>query len=72
MPARTPQRWSGFAAKLRAAGVAVPSVGVGSTPTCSRPPDNLDGVDEMHPGNFIYYDVMQAGLGYIRANWKRL
>lgn len=27
-----------FAAKLRAADLAVPTVGVGSTPTCSRPP----------------------------------
>ena len=40
----------GFADRLRAAGVEVPIVGVGSTPTCSLPPDHLNGVDEMHPG----------------------
>ena len=53
-----------FAETLRAAGLHVPSVGVGSTPTCSRPPsDGLDGVDEMHPGNYLYYDVTQTRLG---------
>lgn len=36
----------------------VPIVGVGSTPTCSNPVA-LKGVTEMHPGNYIYYDVMQ-------------
>eukprot|EP00629_Pelagomonadales_sp_RCC1024_P008753 CAMPEP_0119267440 /NCGR_PEP_ID=MMETSP1329-20130426/5578_1 /TAXON_ID=114041 /ORGANISM="Genus nov. species nov., Strain RCC1024" /LENGTH=424 /DNA_ID=CAMNT_0007267365 /DNA_START=166 /DNA_END=1437 /DNA_ORIENTATION=+ len=52
-----------FAEKCRAAGVAVPSVGVGSTPTCSNPPAHLEGVDEMHPGNFMYYDLVQTRLG---------
>lgn len=52
-----------FAAKLRAAGIEVPSVGVGSTPTCSCPPAHLDGIDEMHPGNFVYYDMMQTTIG---------
>lgn len=36
--------------------------GVGSTPTCSNPPDHLNGLNEIHPGNYIYYDVMQADL----------
>ena len=54
---------AGFAARLRAAGVAVPTVGVGSTPTCSNPPAHLDGIDEMHPGNYLYYDAMQAIIG---------
>ena len=40
-----------FARALRDAGIAVPCVGVGSTPTCSLPPAHLDEVDEMHPGN---------------------
>ena len=40
-----------FASALRAAGLEVPCVGVGSTPTCSRPPPSLDGIDEMHPGD---------------------
>ncbi|KAH8044741.1 D-serine ammonia-lyase [Aureococcus anophagefferens] len=52
-----------FADKVRRAGFAVPCVGVGSTPTCSNPPEHLDGVDEMHPGNFLYYDTTQLRLG---------
>ena len=53
----------GFARTLRAAGIEVPSVGVGSTPTCSNPPAHLDGVAEMHPGNYLYYDTTQVSLG---------
>ncbi len=34
----------------------------GDTPTCSVS-DNFEGVDEMRPGNFIFYDVMQAEIG---------
>lgn len=56
-----------FAARLRGAGVPCPVVGVGSTPTCSLPPPHLDGVDEMHPGNYIYNDVTQATLGACAA-----
>jgi len=52
-----------FAAKLRAAGLRCGMVGVGSTPTCSNPPDDLEGVTEMHPGNYMYYDCMQVKLG---------
>jgi D-serine deaminase-like pyridoxal phosphate-dependent protein len=46
-----------------ATGVALPSIGVGSTPTGSNPPEHLDGVTELHPGNFIFYDVQQASYG---------
>ncbi|CAE7648010.1 dthadh, partial [Symbiodinium pilosum] len=52
-----------LASRLREAGVKVPTVGVGSTPTCSNPPDALPGVNEMHPGNYIYYDTQQQALG---------
>ena len=31
-----------------ATGLELPSVGVGSTPSASNPPDHLDGVTEMH------------------------
>ncbi|GAA5029030.1 hypothetical protein GCM10011506_17010 [Marivirga lumbricoides] len=34
----------------------------GDTPTCSVS-ENFEGVDEMRPGNFIFYDVMQAEIG---------
>lgn len=53
-----------FGKRLREAGIDVPVVGIGSTPTCSNPPlEGLEGVDEMHPGNYCYYDVMQERLG---------
>lgn len=34
----------------------------GDTPTCSVS-DDFNGVDEMRPGNFVFYDVMQAEIG---------
>ena len=37
-------------------------ISVGDTPACSIL-DDLSGVDEIRPGNFIYYDVMQYELG---------
>lgn len=56
-----------FANRLRAAEVAFGGVvGVGSTPTCSNPPESLEGVTEMHPGNYVYYDYMQIQLGSCR------
>jgi D-serine deaminase-like pyridoxal phosphate-dependent protein len=50
------------AARLRAEGVEVPVVSVGSTPTISAV-DHLDGVDEARPGNYIFFDEFQASLG---------
>ncbi|KAA3658841.1 MAG: alanine racemase [Calditrichaeota bacterium] len=35
---------------------------VGDTPGCSII-DNFEGVDEIRPGNFVFYDVMQLNLG---------
>ena len=57
-----------FAEALRAKGLKVPCVGVGSTPTCSHPPAEMHGIDEMHPGNYLYYDAMQASIGSCRAD----
>ena len=51
-----------FAARLRDAGVEVPVVSVGSTPTVTAV-DHLDGVDEARPGNYIFFDAFQATLG---------
>lgn len=58
----------GFAERCRAAGVTVPTVGVGSTPTCSHPPASLEGVNEMHPGNYLVYDSMQVSRHYSGLN----
>jgi D-serine deaminase-like pyridoxal phosphate-dependent protein len=51
-----------FAAQLRAAGWDVPAISIGSTPTASVI-DALDGVDEVRPGNYVFYDAFQATLG---------
>jgi D-serine deaminase-like pyridoxal phosphate-dependent protein len=51
-----------FANRLREAGVEVPEVSVGSTPTCSVV-ENLDGVTEIRPGNYLFFDGYQAAIG---------
>jgi D-serine deaminase-like pyridoxal phosphate-dependent protein len=51
-----------FAARLRADGVEVPCVSVGSTPTMMHV-EHLAGVDEARPGNYIFFDAFQATLG---------
>ncbi len=50
------------ASRLRNAGVEVPTVSVGSTPSISCV-DHLDGVDEARPGNYIFFDATQVRLG---------
>ncbi|MBC8321090.1 MAG: alanine racemase [Bacteroidetes bacterium] len=37
-------------------------ISYGDTPSCSMT-DNLAGFDEIRPGNFVYYDVMQYHMG---------
>lgn len=37
-------------------------VSYGDTPSCSLS-DNFKGVDEIRPGNFVFYDLMQAQIG---------
>lgn len=51
-----------FAEHLRAAGVRVDEVSVGSTPTMSVVED-LKGVTEARPGNYLFFDAFQAALG---------
>lgn len=52
----------GLAAKLREAGVPVDEISVGSTPTASFAPSQR-GITEMRPGNYVFYDRTQVGLG---------
>ncbi len=40
----------------------VPIVSIGSTPTITTV-DHLDGIDEVRPGNYIFFDAFQATLG---------
>lgn len=51
-----------FAAVLRAEGLEVPVVSIGSTPTITQV-DHLEGVDEVRPGNYIFFDAFQTALG---------
>jgi D-serine deaminase-like pyridoxal phosphate-dependent protein len=51
-----------FAAALRKEVGQVPIVSIGSTPTITSV-DHLDGIDEVRPGNYIFFDAFQATLG---------
>lgn len=42
-------------------------ISTGDTPTCSLA-TNFSGVDEIRPGNFVFYDVMQYYLGSCNFN----
>lgn len=54
-----------LAKELRAKGLEVPTVSIGSTPTFSAI-DNLEGVTEFRAGNYIFFDAFQATLGSCR------
>ena len=51
-----------LASRLRAMSIEVPTVSIGSTPTINHI-DHLDGIDEVRPGNYIFFDAYQATLG---------
>lgn len=51
-----------LAAKLRGMSIDVPTVSIGSTPTINHI-DHLDSIDEVRPGNYIFFDNYQATLG---------
>jgi len=50
------------AAMLQRAGLGVPVVSIGSTPT-ARFGGRVAGVTEIRPGNYVFYDRMQVALG---------
>jgi D-serine deaminase-like pyridoxal phosphate-dependent protein len=51
-----------LAERLRGQSIEVPTVSVGSTPTINHV-DHLKGIDEVRPGNYIFFDAYQATLG---------
>lgn len=53
---------AGFAEVLRKEVGEVPIVSIGSTPTITTV-DHLNGIDEVRPGNYIFFDAFQATLG---------
>ncbi|MCH8557816.1 MAG: alanine racemase [Balneolia bacterium] len=42
-------------------------ISMGDTPSCSML-DNFEGIDEIRPGNFVFYDVTQYEIGSCRYN----
>jgi len=51
-----------LAERLRSDEIEVPTVSIGSTPTINLV-DHLNGIDEVRPGNYIFFDAYQATLG---------
>ncbi len=60
--ARETEILTGLAARLRETGVVVEEISVGSTPTASFAPSQR-GITEMRPGNYVFLDRTQVGLG---------
>lgn len=50
------------AERLRAAGLAVETVSLGSTPTMTHAAD-LSGITEIRPGNYVFFDAFQVAHG---------
>jgi D-serine deaminase-like pyridoxal phosphate-dependent protein len=51
-----------FAARLRAGGIRVDEVSIGSTPTVVVV-ESLAGITEVRPGNYVFFDAFQAAIG---------
>jgi D-serine deaminase-like pyridoxal phosphate-dependent protein len=50
------------AERLRGMGYRIPALSIGSTPTMSVA-ENLEGIDEIRPGNYVFNDFTQASIG---------
>ncbi|KAJ0011864.1 hypothetical protein NQD34_012839 [Periophthalmus magnuspinnatus] len=51
-----------FMEKLKAVGITCKS-SIGSTPSCSHPVKDMAQLSEVHPGNYVFYDVQQSMIG---------
>jgi D-serine deaminase-like pyridoxal phosphate-dependent protein len=51
-----------LASRLTDEGIEVPTISIGSTPTMTAI-DHFNGIDEIRPGNYIFFDAFQATLG---------
>ncbi|MGQ0719932.1 MAG: alanine racemase [Candidatus Eiseniibacteriota bacterium] len=58
------ERLVGTAEEIRSAGIDCPVVSVGSTPTV-RHSARVPGVTEIRPGNYVFHDRTQVGLGVV-------
>jgi D-serine deaminase-like pyridoxal phosphate-dependent protein len=59
-----------FADRLRQAGILIPEISIGSTPTCAVV-DDLGGITEVRPGNYLLFDAFQAAIGVCSLARKR-
>lgn len=59
---------SELAEYLRRYGIAVNVISIGSTPSANAY-ESLDGISEIRPGNYVFYDMIQVSLGI--ANIKQ-
>jgi D-serine deaminase-like pyridoxal phosphate-dependent protein len=62
LAAKEREAMTALALRLREAGLEVPDVSVGCTPTVIRA-EGFDGITEIRPGNYVYMDRIQVGLG---------
>jgi D-serine deaminase-like pyridoxal phosphate-dependent protein len=60
------QRLVATAGRLREQGLPIDVVSCGSTPSLADVID-IDGLTEVRPGNYVFYDAMQVALGVIDA-----
>lgn len=51
-----------FMEKLQSVGITCKS-SIGSTPSCSHPVKDMARLSEVHPGNYVFYDVQQSVIG---------
>jgi D-serine deaminase-like pyridoxal phosphate-dependent protein len=59
------EQMAALAAQLRAAGIPIGTVSVGSTPT-ARSAAQVPGVTEVRPGTYVFGDYMMAGRSHMR------
>ena len=59
---------SNVAVKMRSLGIEVKNVGTGSTPSFSHNASKTNVLTEIHPGNYIFYDMQQKLLGSCEIN----
>ncbi|XP_064183616.1 D-serine dehydratase isoform X2 [Anguilla rostrata] len=52
-----------FMEKLQANGIHCSKSSIGSTPSCSQPVPDMAMLSEVHPGNYVFYDVQQLMIG---------
>ncbi len=61
----TVERMTGLRHALQTQGQSCPTLSIGDTPCCSLA-TSFDGIDEVRPGNYVFYDLTQARLGACR------